>query len=114
MSAMSRQSDGKRFQDLCLMFRLHGKGYYLRGVGAMSGCEVWVFSREYKRWLGCVDISHLSPVIPSKAINLKSVNGECATILDSSLRCAAFRMTEDKGAPFRLTGDEGAPFRLTE
>ena len=44
--------------------------------------------------LGCVDISHLPPVIPSEARNLKSVNGVCATILDSSLRCAPFRMTE--------------------
>ena len=29
----------------------------------------------------------------AEAGNLKSVNGVCATILDSSLRCAAFRMT---------------------
>ena len=43
--------------------------------------------------LGCVDISHLSTVIRSEARILKSVNGVCATILDSSLRCAAFRMT---------------------
>ena len=30
--------------------------------------------------------------------------GVCATILDSSLRCAAFRMTGDEGASFRMTG----------
>ena len=33
-------------------------------------------------------------VIPRATRNLKSANGLCATILDSSLRCAAFRMTE--------------------
>ena len=103
MSAMSRLSDGKRFQDVCLVFRLHGKGYYLRGVGAISGGELWVFSCRLGRWLGCADISHLARVIPSEARNLKSVNGVCATILDSSLRCAAFRMTEDKGAAFGMT-----------
>ena len=43
--------------------------------------------------LGCVDISHLSSIIPSEARNLKSVNGVRATILDSSLRSAPFRMT---------------------
>ena len=31
-------------------------------------------------YLCCVDISHLSPVIPSESRNLKSVNGVCATI----------------------------------
>ena len=40
-----------------------------------------------------MDISPLSPVIASEAGNLKFVNGMCATSLDSSLRCAAFRMT---------------------
>ena len=44
--------------------------------------------------------------------------------LDSSLRCATFRMTGDEGAAFgmlrgegtsfRMTGDEGASFRMTE
>ena len=46
--------------------------------------------------LGCVDFLFLSlvpPVIPREARNLKSVNGVCATILDSSLRSASFRMT---------------------
>ena len=40
-----------------------------------------------------MDISGLSPVIPSAGRNLKFVNGVCAMSLDSSLRCAAFRMT---------------------
>ena len=43
--------------------------------------------------LGGVEISPLSPVIASEVTSLKSVNGVCATSLDSSLRCAAFRMT---------------------
>ena len=34
---------------------------------------------------GCVDICHLSLVIPSKARCLRSVNGLGAAILDSSL-----------------------------
>ena len=42
---------------------------------------VWTFPR-------------LSPDIQSAGMNLKSVNGVCAGSLDSSLRCAAFRMTE--------------------
>ena len=100
---MSRQSDGKRFQDLCLMFRLHGKGYYLRGVGAISGGELMVFSCQLGRWLGCADISHLPPFIPSTEKNLKSVDGVFAAILDSSLRSAPFRMTGDEGAPFGVT-----------
>ena len=46
-----------------------------------------------------MDISRLSPVIPREARDLKSVNGVCATLLDSSLRCASFRMTRGrKGA----------------
>ena len=49
-------------------------------------------------------ISHLSPVIRSAASKLKSVDGVCATILDSSLRCAAFRLAGDEGASFRMTG----------
>ena len=53
--------------------------------------------------LSCMDISHLSPVIPWEARHLKSANGVCAKILDSSLRSAAFRMTEDEGAPFGMT-----------
>ena len=47
--------------------------------------------------LGCVDIlrvSFIASVISSEARNLKSENGVCTTNLDSSLRCAAFRMTE--------------------
>ena len=54
--------------------------------------------------LGCVDISHLSPGIASEAGNLKFVNGMCATSLDSSLRCAAFRMTGLR----RCVQDDGA------
>ena len=34
--------------------------------------------------------------------------------LDSSLRCAAFRMTGDEGAAFRMTGGEGTSFGMTE
>ena len=52
--------------------------------------------------LGCVVISRVSPVILSEVRHLKSVNGVCTTILDSSLRCAAFRMTGDEGAPSRM------------
>ena len=47
--------------------------------------------------LGCVDISNLShivSVISRFARNLKSEIAACTTILDSSLRCASFRMTE--------------------
>ena len=29
-------------------------------------------------------------------------------VLDSSLRCAAFRMTGEEGAALRMTGEEGA------
>ena len=65
-------------------------------------------------WLRCVDISHLSPVIPSEASSLKFANGVCTTILDSSLRCAAFRMTEEICAAFGTKGDEGAEFGMTE
>ena len=56
--------------------------------------------------LGCVDILRLSfitSVISSEARNLKSETGGCAATLDSSLRCAAFRMTGDEGAGFRMT-----------
>jgi hypothetical protein len=47
--------------------------------------------------------SFVPPVIPSEAKNLKIANDVCTTILDSSLRCAAFRMTGDEGAAFRMT-----------
>ena len=66
-------------------------------LGEVVRAEEIILSRPSGRTvttLGCVDISHLPPVIPSEARNLKSVNGVCATILDSSLRCAPFRMTE--------------------
>ena len=46
--------------------------------------------------LGSADILKLSlinTVISSEARNPKSENGARTTILDSSLRCAAFRMT---------------------
>ena len=52
---------------------------------------------------GCVDFFELSPVIPREARDLKSVNGVCAASLDSSLRCAAFRMTGGEGAGFGMT-----------
>ena len=32
--------------------------------------------------------------------------------LDSSLRCASFKMTRDEGAAFRMTEDGGASFRM--
>ena len=59
----------------------------------INTCNCLITFKDMYAWLGCVDISHLSPVIPSEARNLKSVNGVCATSLDSSLRCAPFRMT---------------------
>ena len=34
--------------------------------------------------------------------------------LDSSLRCAAFRMTKDEGAGFGMTRDGGVAFRRAE
>ena len=46
--------------------------------------------------------------------NLKSEIVVGTTILDSSLRCASSRMTEDKGASFGMTGDEGAVYSMTE
>ena len=51
--------------------------------------------------LGCVDISCHAEC--NEEPNLKSVNGVFAMILDSSLRCAALRMTGDEGAAFRMT-----------
>ena len=58
------------------------------------------------RNLGCVDTLRLSiiiSVISSETRKLNSGIAKCATVLDSSLRCAAFRMTGDKGAAFRMT-----------
>ena len=55
----------------------------------------------------------MSLVIRSEARYLKSVNGVFATILDSSLRCAEFRMTGDEGAGFGMIGKE-ASLRMTE
>ena len=46
-----------------------------RGDAALSRSSIG--SRQWA--VGCVGISHLSPVIPSEARNLKSVNGVCAT-----------------------------------
>ena len=48
--------------------------------------------------------SYFTSVISSEVRKLKLGTGGCATTLDSSLRCA----------PFRMTGDEGAAFRMTE
>ena len=42
---------------------------------------------------GCLGWQNLARVISSEARNLKLETGGCATILDSSLRYAAFRMT---------------------
>ena len=49
--------------------------------------------------LGCFTF-----VISSEVRKLRLVTGGWATTLDSSLRCAPFRMTKDEGAPFRMTG----------
>ena len=52
--------------------------------------------QTYKANLGRVDILKLSliaSVISSVGRNLKLETGGCATSLDSSLRCAALRMT---------------------
>ena len=43
----------------------------------------------------------LARVISSEGRNLRSVNGVCAMSLDSSLRCAAFGMTEGRGGCVR-------------
>ena len=51
-------------------------------------------------------------VISSEVRTLKAETGGCVTTLDSSLRWAPFRMTEDEGALFRMTKDEGAGFRM--
>ena len=59
---------------------------------SMISTAVWVV-KGYLRKLGCVNISHSSPVISSAGGNFESVNGVLAMSLDSSLRCAPFRMT---------------------
>ena len=48
-------------------------------------------------------LSFITSVISNEARNLKSETGGCAATLDSSLHCAAFRMTEDESAGFRMT-----------
>ena len=45
-------------------------------------------------------LSLINSVISSEARNLKSEIAACTTSLDSSLRCAAFRMTGYEGASF--------------
>ena len=65
----------------------------------------------------CLGWQNLARVVSSEGRNLKLETSGCATILDSSLRCAAFRMTgwrwrcvqNDRGrrAAFGMTG-EGA------
>ena len=68
---------------------------------------------------------NLARVVSSEAGNLRSVHGGCATILDSSLRCASFRMTGGgmlccvqndrmEVAAFGMAGEEGAAFGMTE
>ena len=41
----------------------------------------------------CSGWQNLGRVASSEGRNVRSVNGGCAMILDSSLRCAALRMT---------------------
>ena len=64
----------------CAAFRMTGGGM-LRCV--RDGREGMLRSG----WL------NLARVVSSEGRKLRSVNGGCATILDSSLRCASFRMT---------------------
>ena len=59
-------------------------------------------------------IPYIYLVIPSEARNLKSLTGERATTLDSSLRCAAFRMTEWRIAVLRMTEWRIVVLRMTE
>ena len=47
--------------------------------------EVCFSGSRLLKGLGCVDICHLSLVIPSKARCPRSVNGLYAAVLDSSL-----------------------------
>ena len=46
----------------------------------------------------------MSPVVPREGRNLRSVNGVWVTVLDSSLRCAAFRMTGGRDGALRMAG----------
>ena len=68
--------------------------------------------------LGCFTF-----VISSEVRKLELGTEGCATALDSSLRCAPFRMTgkgrcvrndKGRGVAFGMTKDEGAAFRMTE
>ena len=62
----------------------------------------------------CSEWQNLARVISSEGRNLKLETSGCATILDSSLRCAAFRMTGEEGAAFGMTEEEEAALRMTE
>ena len=50
---------------------------------------------------------NLARVVSSEGRNLKLEIAAGATILDSSLRCAAFRMTGEEGAVFGMAEWEG-------
>ena len=54
-----------------------------------------------------MELALILAVISSEVRNLKSEIVAGTTILDSSLRCASSRMTEDKGASFGMTEEEG-------
>ena len=49
--------------------------------------------RNGREGMLCSGWQNLGRVVSSEGRNVRSVNGGCAMILDSSLRCAAFRMT---------------------
>ena len=67
----------------CASFRMTGGGMAAFGMTGEEGlCSGW---------------QKLASVILSEGRNLRSENGVCAMSLDSSLRCAAFRMTGERG-----------------
>ena len=51
---------------------------------------------------GVVPRDRGSHAAPAEVSYLKLETGGCGTTLDSSLRCAPFRMTKDEGAAFRM------------
>ena len=70
---------------------------------AGKGCCV----RDGREGMLCSGWLDLGRVVSSEGRNVRSVNGGCAMILDSSLRCAAFRMTGGEGAVFGMAEWEG-------
>ena len=85
----------------CAAFRMTGEGRFVQdgrvnccaafGMTGKGCCAAFRMTREGTLRSGW---QNLARVVSSEGRNLKLETGGCATILDSSLRCAAFRMTE--------------------